>query len=626
MEELHSLLKRQLKKNSIDYNSLSDDCKKFIYSVNQAYNEFEEDRKLLERSLELSSDELLNANIELKETERLLGKHNEVLAKLIRNESYFSKELDEVIREITETAAATLGVERSSVWFFVKGKNKVKCIDLYNLNYNLHQSGEELEVKNFPEYFSALDNDIALSVYDAINDSRTKNFAEHYYKPLKISSVLDVPIRVGNKYVGIFSNEHVGKKRRWLVEEQNFVSSMVEFLSLAIEKKELSKAESDLHKLSEAVEQSPNSVIITDADGKVEYTNSRFTQLVGLELKEIKGKSISSLNLINIEPAEYLKLGKIIKKGGEWKREFSVKSANCGSLWCIAAGAPIKNTENKVTHFLIIMEEITQRKLFEEELIRAKEEAENADRVKTEFLAQMSHEIRTPLNIILNYNSLVKFEVENYVSEDLKMAFSSIERASKRLVRTIDLILNMAEVQSKSYHGKFKKLDLYDTVLGLIFEFESIAKDKGIALIHKKKTEQTEVVADEYTVTQIFQNLIDNALKYTVKGSVEVSVYSRYPNIVCVDVKDTGIGISEEYLPRLFSPFSQEDTGYTRRFEGNGLGLALIKNYVELNNGTIEVKSEKGKGTIFTVIFGQVNEAELEIPQKASELKKVLFN
>ncbi len=95
------------------------------------------------------------------------------------NESYFSKELDEVIREITETAAATLGVERSSVWFFVKGKNKVKCIDLYNLNYNLHQSGEELEVKNFPEYFSALDNDIALSVYDAINDSRTKTLAEH---------------------------------------------------------------------------------------------------------------------------------------------------------------------------------------------------------------------------------------------------------------------------------------------------------------------------------------------------------------------------------------------------------------------------------------------------------------
>jgi len=424
---------------------------------------------------------------------------------------------------------------------------------------------------------------------------------------------------------GIFSNEHIGKKRRWLVEEQNFVSSMVEFLSLAIEKKELYKAELNLRKLSEAVEQSPNSVIITDADGKIEYINNRFTQLVGLELNEINGKSFSALNLLNIDATEYEKLGKIIKKGGEWKREVGIKSMGGGFYWLIATGAPIKNPENVVTHFLLIMEDITQRKLFEEELIRAKEEAENADRVKTEFLAQMSHEIRTPLNIILNYNSLIKFEVEDYIEEELKMAFSSVERASKRLVRTIDLILNMAEVQSKSYHVKFKKIDIYDTILGLIFEFESLAKDKGVLLLHKKSTELTEIFADEYTLTQIFQNLIDNALKYTIKGSVELSVYSKYPNIICIDVKDTGIGISEEYLPKLFSPFSQEDTGYTRRFEGNGLGLALVKNYVELNNGTIEVKSEKGKGTTFTVIFNQTSQSKVDMP-KVSDLKKVLFN
>jgi len=625
MSEFHSLLIRQIKKTGLDYNSLPDEMKKLIDLVSNTYLDFDDDKKLLERSLDLSSDELLNANIELKETERLLGKHNQVLAKLIRNESYFSKELDEVIKEITETTAATLGVERSSVWFFTEDKNILKCMDLFNLNYNLHQTGEKLYVTEFPEYFSALDNDIALSVYDAINDSRTRKFAEHYYKPLRITSVLDVPIRVGNKYVGIFSNEHIGKKRRWLVEEQNFVSSMVEFLSLAIEKKELYKAELNLRKLSEAVEQSPNSVIITDADGKIEYINNRFTQLVGLELNEINGKSFSALNLLNIDAAEYEKLGKVIKKGGEWKREVGIKSMGGGFYWLIATGAPIKNPENVVTHFLLIMEDITQRKLFEEELIRAKEEAENADRVKTEFLAQMSHEIRTPLNIILNYNSLIKFEVENYIEEELKMAFSSVERASKRLVRTIDLILNMAEVQSKSYHVKFKKIDIYDTILGLIFEFESLAKDKGVLLLHKKSTELTEIFADEYTLTQIFQNLIDNALKYTIKGSVELSVYSKYPNIICIDVKDTGIGISEEYLPRLFSPFSQEDTGYTRRFEGNGLGLALVKNYVELNNGTIEVKSEKGKGTTFTVIFNQTSQSKVDMP-KVSDLKKVLFN
>jgi signal transduction histidine kinase len=113
------------------------------------------------------------------------------------------------------------------------------------------------------------------------------------------------------------------------------------------------------------------------------------------------------------------------------------------------------------------------------------------------------------------------------------------------------------------------------------------------------------VKADEYSVNQIFDNLINNAVKYTKEGEVKVKVDSFQNGQVVVDVSDTGIGISEEFLPNLFQPFIQEEQGYTRKYEGNGLGLALVKRYCDMNNAEIQVFSRKGEGTTFRVIFSQ---------------------
>jgi signal transduction histidine kinase len=109
-------------------------------------------------------------------------------------------------------------------------------------------------------------------------------------------------------------------------------------------------------------------------------------------------------------------------------------------------------------------------------------------------------------------------------------------------------------------------------------------------------------------MTQIFSNLVNNAIKYTKAGTIVLRIYRNNGNNICVDVSDTGIGISEQYIDQVFTPFSQEETGYTRRFEGNGLGLALVKKYVELNNAYIYVNTKKGRGTKFTVVFKKVKD------------------
>ena len=245
-----------------------------------------------------------------------------------------------------------------------------------------------------------------------------------------------------------------------------------------------------------------------------------------------------------------------------------------------------------------------ERMAAHEKVIDAKETAERANQLKTEFLAQMSHEIRTPINTILSFASLLKEEVMDKISGDMQSCFSVMQNSGKRIIRTIDMILNMSEIQTGTYETNITSFDLYDNILEPLFhEYSFVAKEKGLKLIINNKTKDYNISADEYTVGQIFNNLIDNAIKYTKEGTISIKISKTKAGKITTEVKDTGIGISKLYLPNLFQPFSQEDQGYTRKFEGNGLGLALVKKYCELNNSEITVDSTKGVGTKFKVIF-----------------------
>jgi signal transduction histidine kinase len=253
-------------------------------------------------------------------------------------------------------------------------------------------------------------------------------------------------------------------------------------------------------------------------------------------------------------------------------------------------------------------ERLSERELYQGMLARQyqeikiqKEKAEESDRIKSEFLAQVSHEIRTPLQVMLNHTSLLKDRCKN--NEELMDSFSTIDSSGIRLIRTIDSILNMSQIQAGALEVHPKKLDLSMLVKKITEEFRPHADAKNLELKYTMNSVDTTAVVDEYTISHLVQNLIDNAIKYTNKGTVNVSVARNREGKLYLEVKDTGIGISENYQKNLFSPFSQEDSGYTRKFDGAGLGLSLVKNYCELNSAEILVESEKGKGSKFTVVF-----------------------
>ena len=316
-----------------------------------------------------------------------------------------------------------------------------------------------------------------------------------------------------------------------------------------------------------------------------ELIGKAFSEIISQSDIQIMKKNFNAFLLGNNDSAEC----KIITKSGETR-------------WVKYSGRPMFR-ENNVIGLQGVLTDITELKEIEKNLIDAKVKAEEADKMKSEFLAQMSHEIRTPINIMLSYNSLIKEELYEKIDDEWHSAFSSIELAGRRLIRTIDLILNMSMIQSGKIEISLTEVDLYFALSHLVHEFSVIAEEKKLGLSLEKQSEDMIIKSDEYIISQVFQNLIDNALKYTKSGKVEIFIFRNQENKLCVDVRDTGIGMSAKYLNDMFKPFSQEDTGYARRYEGVGLGLSLVKNYLNLVKAEIFVKSEKGTGSVFTVIF-----------------------
>ena len=246
---------------------------------------------------------------------------------------------------------------------------------------------------------------------------------------------------------------------------------------------------------------------------------------------------------------------------------------------------------------------IKKERMQEEKLKKAYAAAENANKAKTEFLNNISHDIRTPMNVILGYNHLMKSQLTESKQLDYQ---KKIEQSGKLLLAIINNVLDMARIES----GKMKVDENYEIVGEVVDEiistFSSEAEEKGIHLSGSMKVTHRDVLCDGTKIREIYVNLVSNAMKYTPRGGNVTITVEELPcekegyMKVKSEIKDTGIGMSKEYLPTLFEPFSREQNTTTRRIGGTGLGMPIVKKMVDLMGGSIEVASELGKGTVFT--------------------------
>ncbi len=359
-------------------------------------------------------------------------------------------------------------------------------------------------------------------------------------------------------------------------------------------------------------ERAPIGMVIMTLEGKIIKSNYAFCETLGYSSDEIENKNISEVTV-----EEYINYDKKLQSNlldGSLSHvyfEKELRKKNGSIMHAIVESVLTRDADNKPLHIIQQVIDITERKKVEKELILSKEKAEESDRLKSAFLAQMSHEIRTPLNVILTATPLLAEDLSSG-DEDTSILLDSVSSAGKRLQRTIDMILNLSSVQSGNYMSQFEIINLNDDLKILVEEMRSLAMEKNLELIFNCNAYDPLIRGDKYTVNQIFQNLLGNAIKYTQAGKIEVQIFGNSPGKINVEIKDTGIGMSKEYMEKLFTPFSQEDMGYKREFEGNGLGLALVKKYVELNQAEILVSSQKQKGTTFKVIFNKLADKVLK--------------
>ncbi|MCF8241769.1 MAG: PAS domain S-box protein [Melioribacteraceae bacterium] len=345
-------------------------------------------------------------------------------------------------------------------------------------------------------------------------------------------------------------------------------------------------------------------IYIIDLEGQVLEANAHALNLLDYTLEDIKGLKYSDV----LDPVDLPEASKnieyvVVNGVNQGLQEYRIRTKNGGEI-IIETTSVRLDRDGKPYGIMGIARNITDRKHTENEMIKAKEKAEESDKMKSEFLAQMSHEIRTPINVVLGYTEYLNDLIGDKKDSETDDCFTGINLASKRIIRTIDLILNAAELQTGTYQPNFVTLNLDTEILNKIYREQRLtANHRGLELIYNCELNDPEIFADDYSTTQIFANLIDNAIKYTKKGRVEILITNNIDSNIVAEIKDTGIGIAEEFLSKLFDPFTQEEQGYSRSFEGNGLGLSLVQKYCEINHAKIEVESEKNVGSTFRIIF-----------------------
>jgi len=333
----------------------------------------------------------------------------------------------------------------------------------------------------------------------------------------------------------------------------------------------------------------PSPVFRFDLSGGIILANNAGNKL--LTSKPIWGEKIYDL----LPALKEMNLAKCINEGEQREITTSVGNATYQFTVC---GVP----QFKIGQ--IYGRDVSALKAVQEKLELALVKSEESEKLKSYFLSQLSHEIRTPMVGLLGLGSILKESLDDILTDEQKSWFDHLEIASKRLSRTMDLFINMAQVLTGGLTVYPVDINPKKEIETILKEYETAIKEKNISCSYEDLSNDAFLKTDQYSFNLVMQNVIDNAIRFTKKGSIKVTSYLA-DNRFCIDVADTGIGISEEYLQKIFTPFSQEVMGYSRPYEGNGLGLALAKNLLSLNNAFIKVKSVKGKGTTFSLIFNQ---------------------
>ncbi len=361
------------------------------------------------------------------------------------------------------------------------------------------------------------------------------------------------------------------------------------------------KSTAELEKLSHALEHAPVVIEITDTKGNIEYVNPFYTKITGYTVEEVVEQNLSILKEGSLSPELYEEMWQTLEQNKIWHKELTNKRKNDEIYWESVSISPVINSSGKTTHYVVIKEDITERKEHDAELIEAKIVAEAGTEAKSRFLASMSHEIRTPMNAIIGFAHLA---LDTELNPKQLSYLKKINFSAKALLDIINDILDFSKIEANELALENIEFNLEEVVTSVSTLISQKVFDKELELIlHISPKIPQKLIGDPLRLRQILTNFCNNAVKFTKKGEIIVEITSLMENKEEVEllfsVKDTGIGIKEGQKNKLFKAFQQADTSTTREFGGTGLGLVISENLARLMRGKVWFKSEENKGSTF---------------------------
>lgn len=372
------------------------------------------------------------------------------------------------------------------------------------------------------------------------------------------------------------------------------------------------------------IDLSPDGIVTCDMNGKLTFASKRAFEIFG----EDPDANVIGISVFNwLDPKHHQVINEHLNNvlSGDLKPatgEYKLLRKDRTTFWAELSSSPLVNSKGKATGLLIVCHDISERKKAEEEIIRARDRAEESDRLKTAFLHNISHEIRTPMNAITGFSALLG--EPDLDSESRRSFIDVITRSSDHLLSIVNDIIEISNIEAGIIKINRNNINVNSILKGLYDQFAIIANERNIAFKYTAPLPDNDaiILTDRTKLEEILSNLLSNAFKFTQKGQIGFG-YKLKDKSLEFYVSDTGIGIPEDMHLRIFDRFFQVENAVSRQYEGTGLGLSISKAYAELLGGRIWLTSEQGKGTIFcfTLPYNKIHlvstsEKEIIVPEK----------
>ncbi len=570
-----------------------------------------------------AQDFLIKGKVKAKGLRRSINygiERNKLRKELFEKTKKLQEKTDDLLKEKRKLSEAQKLAHIGS-WEWNIGTNTISLSDELHDIYGL-KSGE----------FNSTYESFLAQVHIEDRDF-TKNIIEESYK-------LQVPFNFYHRIIRPNNDTRVIHARGEVIKDEKGNPTMMLGTGQDVTER---MNEEELDKLATAATKSFNSVIIANREGEIEWVNEGFTKLSGYTLKDIKAIEKNLFEIVGetkVPKDESFNKSDFHKKAVSYERKNYTKNGE--KYWVITTLSPVLDKNGEIARIIAIDTDITLRKQMEEELVmatqiaehslmkgnkaleelmKAKKQLEESMKVKEQFLANMSHEIRTPMNAIIGFTDLL---IKTKLSADQYQYVDAIKTSGRNLIVIINDILDFSKIQSGKITFEQIEFNLYSLIAkhSDSMLYKTGQKDIKISYVISKEVPE-QIMGDPTRLSQIILNLIGNAIKFTEKGEIKITVDLVAENTDTLELKfsiaDTGIGIPKDKLQYIFEGFTQASNETTRKYGGTGLGLTIVKQLLELQGGSIQVESTVGVGSVFIfnltfIKSGHVTEQKKELP------------